>query len=540
MDSDLRRLQLTQLEILDVIDDVCKRNHIQYSLYAGTLLGAVRHHGFIPWDDDLDICMERNEYERFIEVWDAEKPRGYLLQNKKNAPGFTQSFTKIRKEHTTFLQFESERRKYHTGIFVDVFPIDRMPVKRVQKVIFLWKCMRYQLLTREYIPPEAGKTVRWISAAILFLTPKKKRAAVLDRDLKYVTSFTDPRLPRVAIERMATMRVPLPSDLTDHFEEILFENKYYPVFKEWDAYLRLKFGDYMTMPPESERIWQHHPIILDFEHSLKELSVFPEKISVLTGIYNCSATLEAAVQSIQKQTYSNWEMILCDDGSTDDTFQTAKRLADADSRIKLLRNEKNEGLNRTLNRCLAASNGSYIARMDGDDESVPERFQKQVDFLREHPEYAFVSTQMIQFDETGDWGRTHTVKMPTAEQVVSGTAFCHAPVMIRRQCLEEVGGYTDDRRMLRVEDVNLWIKLYTAGYRGYNLQETLYRMRNDKNAFQRRKYRYRMNSTYVRLLGCRSLHLGWKSYFKAFKPMIYGLVPMKVRRIIRHRQMNKI
>ena len=290
--DDLRRLQLTQLEILDVIDNVCKRHHIHYSLYAGTLLGAIRHQGFIPWDDDLDVCMERSEYERFIKVWDEDRPEGYLLQNKNNTPGFTQSFTKIRKEHTTFLQFESERKKYHTGIFVDVFPIDRVPVKRISKVLFLWKCMRYQLLTREYIPPDAGKAVQWVSSALLFLIPKKKRKAVMERDLKYVKSFTNPRLPRIAIERMATLRVPLPSNLTDSFEERLFEKKMYPVFKEWDAYLRLKFGDYMTMPPESERIWQHHPIVLDFEHELKELrtcnqsKTAPIRILHVIGIMN--------------------------------------------------------------------------------------------------------------------------------------------------------------------------------------------------------------------------------------------------------------
>lgn len=258
------------------------------------------------------------------------------------------------------------------------------------------------------------------------------------------------------------------------------------------------------------------------------------------GVYNCETTLEAAIKSIQKQTYGNWELVICDDGSTDRTFDIAEHMSREDSRIIVLRNETNKGLNVTLNRCFASSKGEFIARMDGDDESMPERFKKQIDFLECHTEYAFVSAQMSMFDENGTWGRTHTVKAPVAEDVVSGTAFCHAPVMIRRQCLESVGGYTEKKWVLRVEDVNLWIKLYTAGYQGYNLQEVLYRMRNDKNALKRRKYRYRLNSTYVRLLGCRNLHLGGMSYLKAFRPMIIGLVPMQIRHWLSLRRWGRI
>ena len=261
-----------------------------------------------------------------------------------------------------------------------------------------------------------------------------------------------------------------------------------------------------------------------------------EKISVLMGIYNCAPTLREAVASIQSQTYANWELILCDDGSSDDTFAIAQELAKEDNRILLLKNERNLGLNQTLNRCFQASSGSFIARMDGDDLSVPERFEKQLAFLEEHPEFGLVSSPMILFDETGEWGKTTSPEYPTAMQVVSGTPICHAPVMMRRECMEAVNGYTEDPHMLRVEDVNLWIKLYAAGFRAYNLQEPLYKMRNDQNALNRRKYRYRINSTYTRLQGCRLLHLGPTSYLNAFKPMLYGLVPAGLRALYAKRK----
>ena len=126
-DQILGKLQATQTEILSVIDRICREHGVSYSLYAGSLLGAVRHQGFIPWDDDLDICMERSEYDRFLAAWKESPPEGFILQNKENTPSFTQSFSKIRKEHSTFLQYDWEASKYHTGIFVDVFPMDRMP-----------------------------------------------------------------------------------------------------------------------------------------------------------------------------------------------------------------------------------------------------------------------------------------------------------------------------------------------------------------------------------------------------------------------------
>ena len=260
------------------------------------------------------------------------------------------------------------------------------------------------------------------------------------------------------------------------------------------------------------------------------------KISVLMGIYNCADTLVQAVASIQNQTYTDWELILCEDGSADDTYSVAAALAAEDSRILLLRNEKNLGLNATLNRCLAAATGEYVARMDGDDDCMPDRFEKQVRFLESHPEFQIVSSAMILFDENGEWGRVASPEYPKPEDTVGGTAFCHAAVLMKKACMDAVGGYTEDVRMLRVEDVNLWIKLYAAGFRGYNIQQPLYRMRNDQNALNRRKYIYRINSVYVRLQGCRMLKLGPRSYLKACIPMINGLVPAKLRHLIRRYQ----
>lgn len=256
-------------------------------------------------------------------------------------------------------------------------------------------------------------------------------------------------------------------------------------------------------------------------------------VSIVMGIYNCAPTLKEAVQSIQAQTYANWELIMCDDGSSDNTYEIACDLAKTDSRIMVLKNSQNMGLNYTLNKCLEYATGEYIARMDGDDISVPERFEKQVALLESQDEYDIVSSSIIMFDEDGEWGRTQAKEYPTAEDVVLYSPICHAAVMMRKECMDTVHGYTVDPRLLRVEDVNLWIKLYAAGYRCCNIKEPLYKVRNDKNAFQRRKYKYRIYSTRVRLQGCKLLHLGWACYIKSFRPILIGLIPLKMRMVIR-------
>jgi len=267
----LRRLQLTQLSILKVIDRFCRERGIRYSLYAGTLLGAVRHKGFIPWDDDLDICMSRQDYDRFLAAWTKEPPEGCLLQNKENTPSFTQSFTKIRAEHTTFLQYDWERGRYHTGIFVDVFPIDRLPAGKLNRAVFQWRCLNYQLLTREFIPPKGNAVEKAASRLILGLTPVNKRFDRRKKLLRAVTAVSDRKLDTVAIETVGTIRTPLPADLLDEYVDLPFEDGKYMCFADWEGYLRAAFGDYMTPPPESERVWRHHPIILDFERNYEEI-----------------------------------------------------------------------------------------------------------------------------------------------------------------------------------------------------------------------------------------------------------------------------
>lgn len=252
-----------------------------------------------------------------------------------------------------------------------------------------------------------------------------------------------------------------------------------------------------------------------------------KKVSIIMGIYNCADTLNEAIDSIIEQTYSNWEFILCDDGSSDNTYEVAKGYVDKfPEKFILLKNDKNLGLNQTLNNCLRVATGDYIARMDGDDVSLPTRFEKEVEFLNNHPEFAIVSTPMIMFDDTGDWGRTQEpIVEPQIVDFVYHTPFhCHGPCMIRKEAYLAVGGYTVDPKLIRFEDCNLWFKLYGKGYRGYNLSEPLYKMRDGEEAIARRDAKTRMRGVYVLYTGFHLVNMPKKYYGALIVEFVKGLV----------------
>ena len=125
-------------------------------------------------------------------------------------------------------------------------------------------------------------------------------------------------------------------------------------------------------------------------------------ISVIMGIYNCKETLADAIESIINQTYTDWELIMCDDGSTDNTYQIAESYSEKYSNIILIQNECNRGLNYTLNHCLKYAKGKYIARQDGDDLSHEDRLKYEVEFLEDNPSFDLVATNMVSFDEIGE------------------------------------------------------------------------------------------------------------------------------------------
>jgi glycosyltransferase EpsE len=224
---------------------------------------------------------------------------------------------------------------------------------------------------------------------------------------------------------------------------------------------------------------------------------------------------------------------MCDDGSKDNTIDVAQQYVDRyTGKFILIKNEKNMGLNFTLNHCLEYADTEYTARMDGDDLSLPHRFEQEIRFLDEHPEYAIVSGPMIYFDENGDFRTGKGGYEPQKEDYINGRTFCHAPCMIRTIAYKAVDGYTISKYLLRLEDQHLWLKMYKAGYRGYNLEEPIYKMRDDRNAVSRRDFITRRNEMLHRLRICKTFKLPWYKYIQSLIiPFIKWVMPTKLYKL---------
>lgn len=264
------------------------------------------------------------------------------------------------------------------------------------------------------------------------------------------------------------------------------------------------------------------------------------RVSVIMGVYNCEKTVAASIDSILSQTFTDWEFIICDDGSTDGSYSILqgyeKRFP---SKIKVYKNDKNMGLTKTLNICLSYCDSEYIARMDADDVSLPERFQKQVDFLDGNKEYGFVGCLTAKFDENGVWATTSSIEKPTSSDFLWGSCFAHPTVLLRKSALDSVGCYRESSNTNRCEDYDLWLRMYAAGIIGYNLQEILFYYYEGKNSYPKRKYRYRINEAKVRLHGFKALGLMPKGHIYVVKPLVVGLLPHRVVRKLRGKSNNK-
>ena len=255
------------------------------------------------------------------------------------------------------------------------------------------------------------------------------------------------------------------------------------------------------------------------------------EVSIIMGVYNCKnyELLDKSVDSILNQTFSDFEFLICNDGSTNDTLEHLKKYETKDARIRILTYEKNQGLNYALNFCLKEAKGKYIARQDDDDISNPERLKKEYDFLENNKEYAIVGTLAEVFDDNGIWGKYDNPEKPLKKDFYWNSPFMHPTVMVRKEAYDKVGGYRIAKETRRCEDIDLFMRMYAAGYKGYNIQERLYlyRMVNDPNV-KYRPMKYRIDEAIVKYKGYKAMGnlLGGIPY--VIKPILVGLIPQKI------------
>ena len=257
-DEYITKLHEILLIITDEIDKICRSNRITYSLYGGTLLGAVRHQGFIPWDDDLDIAMLREDYTRFIKVCQNELGSNFNLITYENTPEYGYNFAKVTLKGTRVKEGNYLKEK-QSEIWVDVFPLDNVPQNSFEKYIqktknyFYIKLLeeRFDGLTKNeknYKKILAYKMLNLINRVVSAQYIKKKNQS---NCLKYDNSRT------MYISSMSSSygydKETIPREIFDSITEYKFEDRRYLGVKNYDYWLKRVFGNYMELPPIEKR-----------------------------------------------------------------------------------------------------------------------------------------------------------------------------------------------------------------------------------------------------------------------------------------------
>lgn len=264
-------------------------------------------------------------------------------------------------------------------------------------------------------------------------------------------------------------------------------------------------------------------------------------LSVAMGVYNIEALpqFSHAIRSILGQTFENFELLLCDDGSTDATWEILTGFSREDARVRLLKNSSNLGLAATLNHCIAEASAPFLVRHDADDYSTADRFRLQRTFLDAHPEIDFVGSWVALYDQNGIYATRCFPAYPEPEDFLFTVPFLHGALMFRKEALTRIGGYRVSRETRRTEDYELLMRMYANGMRGANLPESLYCFLENQAAQSRRKYRYRIDEAMVRWEGFSSLGLLPGAFPYVIKPLLVGLLPAPLLTAVRRRRFKK-
>ncbi len=256
----------------------------------------------------------------------------------------------------------------------------------------------------------------------------------------------------------------------------------------------------------------------------------PPKVSVVMGVWNGEAHVEESCQSILNQTFQDFQIIVIDDGSHDQTVQKVRQIRD--ERI-ILKTIQHGGLTKALNHGLFLARGFYVARMDADDIALPERFEKQVQYLDQHPRVALLGTA---YEIISEDGRRQTPRLPVLttsfkikRALPKFNPFCHGSMMIRREALERVGFY--DERFRLAQDYDLWFRI-AREYEMGNLSEVLLLRREGKMTVQRE----RRQNLYAIIIRLKAIRDGNSHFFNAvymIRPLIVVLAPTWLKRWIR-------
>lgn len=258
--EELRKVQLVQLELIREVKRICDKCNIHYNMVGGTMLGAVRHHGYIPWDDDADIGFLRKEYEKFRRACRTELDTGkYYFQDCRDTPGYRWGYGKLRRKDTEFIRLNQEFMPYIQGISIDIMPFDNVPDSHIARKIHKFVCFLYRKAFWSAVGRKTEKNILKKNLyRLLYLIPEERLVQSYQRWIDHCMGMGHTKQVRI-------LTFPTPKTVYGYDREwytclrfYVFEDCRLPGARDFDGYLKVKYKNYMELPPVEKR--KVHPI----------------------------------------------------------------------------------------------------------------------------------------------------------------------------------------------------------------------------------------------------------------------------------------
>ncbi len=275
---DLKELQNILLDILIEFNRICKKYNIKYSLAFGTLLGAVRHKGFIPWDDDVDVMMDRKNFDRFCKICPQEISKEFFFQSRKTEEKYPYNLCRIRKNNTAMIYRAWRDSGIHLGIYIDIFPIDNIADNKLSRILQFSmiffntpiRVARNPIIFNnrgEKFSPLLKKLVYYIARCMPYKTCEKIEDYYIKKYSNTKTKSMGIICEGGVLVKPSNVQVPFKSKYLNEYCEMEFENHKFMVSKSYRQLLRHWYGDYMKLPPEKDRVMTHQPEVFDTKNS---------------------------------------------------------------------------------------------------------------------------------------------------------------------------------------------------------------------------------------------------------------------------------
>lgn len=273
-EAQLEALHKKYLEIMKYFDKICTENNLSYFMCGGTMIGAVRHNGFVPWDDDVDMFMPRKDYEKLMEIWpNVANTEKYFLARTDFKHNYHHAAMSIRDTETTFVNKHSVDEDIVHAMGIEIMPIDGAPRGKIARFFQLYNAFIFALFNTQRLPDNKGKLVRYTTALVYgVFRGKKLRYKIWKRAEKRMSKYDWDDCDEVT-ELIGSIKGMLLRHPKDDFENTIrfqFEDFSVPVMKGYDRYLTHIFGNYMEYPPVEQRVAKHDTVYINTERTYRD------------------------------------------------------------------------------------------------------------------------------------------------------------------------------------------------------------------------------------------------------------------------------